>query len=548
MANKMLEVTASRINAAVKKVENIPDEGVQGPKGDTGEQGPKGDTGANGKSIEIQKTTTHIQWRQEGGTWTNLVALSDITGPAGSDIDLTDYALKSWVTEQIGNIQGGGSIDLSSYALKSELHNHANKTELDKIATGDKAKWDAKSDFDGNYNSLTNKPTKLSEFNNDIGIGGTVEIVDDLTSGGANKALSAEQGKVIKSSLDDITTQIDNIGLISKIEVLETEPSGDELYEGRIWISKQEIIEPIEKPCTNITLNNNTLSFTTNSPQTLIATTIPTDTTDTILWSVAPSGNVTVNNGLVTPISNGDCVITATCGTQSITCNVNVDIASEPAEDVIADGLKLYLRGSDFTNSPQTTTLIDASGNNNNATASGFSYSNTSGSDGEGLLITDGVDDKLSITQSETMQFNNEFTFMIVGKITDLTQTKKYVLNLAVTSDAQISIIYGYVTNTFELYNGAMIGDLRTGSQIPIADTSLHSITYTLSNGMLKGYLDGNELINVSKTFNNTQTFNKTNIFSSESAEYIKIGMKSILLYNRGLTASEVLENHNKLI
>lgn len=104
--------------------------------------------GANGKSIEIQKTTTHIQWRQEGGTWTNLVALSDITGPAGSgsDIDLTDYALKSWVTEQIGNIQGGGSIDLSSYQTKidNELTTAAktivgaineNKSSLDNITT-----------------------------------------------------------------------------------------------------------------------------------------------------------------------------------------------------------------------------------------------------------------------------------------------------------------------------------------------------------------------------------------------------------------------------
>lgn len=132
----------------------------------------KGDTGVNGKSIELQKTSTHIQWRQEGGEWTNLVALSDITGPAGSDVDLSSYATQSWVLEQIANVSGGGSVDLSSYALKSELHNHSNKAELNKIVEGDKAKWDAKSDFSGSYNDLTDKPNSLPAN------GGNADTVD----------------------------------------------------------------------------------------------------------------------------------------------------------------------------------------------------------------------------------------------------------------------------------------------------------------------------------------------------------------------------------
>ena len=43
----------------------------------------KGNTGDKGKSIEIQKTDTHIQWRQEGGQWINLVALTDLKGDKG---------------------------------------------------------------------------------------------------------------------------------------------------------------------------------------------------------------------------------------------------------------------------------------------------------------------------------------------------------------------------------------------------------------------------------------------------------------------------------
>lgn len=79
-------------------------------------------------------------------------------------------------------------------------------------------------------------------------------------------------------------------------------------------------------PCTNITLNNATLSFTTTDTQTLTATVTPTNTTDAIVWSVNPTGICTVENGTVTPTSNGQCTITATCGTKSATCNVTVNL------------------------------------------------------------------------------------------------------------------------------------------------------------------------------------------------------------------------------
>ena len=47
----------------------------------------KGNVGDNGKSTEIQKTDTHIQWRQEGGQWINLVALADLKGDKGDKGD-----------------------------------------------------------------------------------------------------------------------------------------------------------------------------------------------------------------------------------------------------------------------------------------------------------------------------------------------------------------------------------------------------------------------------------------------------------------------------
>ena len=67
--------------------------------------------------------------------------------------------------------------------------------------------------------------------------------------------------------------------------------------------------------------------------QQLIPTVTPTDTTDSVVWSVNPTGICNVENGTVSPIKNGECVITATCGTQKATCNVTINL---PVEAVTA--------------------------------------------------------------------------------------------------------------------------------------------------------------------------------------------------------------------
>lgn len=81
-------------------------------------------------------------------------------------------------------------------------------------------------------------------------------------------------------------------------------------------------------PCTSISLNKTSLSFTDSVAQNLIATPLPSNTSDSIIWSVTPTGIVKVDNGLVSPLSNGEATITVTCGSQSATCNVLVNVSS----------------------------------------------------------------------------------------------------------------------------------------------------------------------------------------------------------------------------
>lgn len=60
--------------------------GPTGPTGAAGANGADGADGADGREIEVQNSGTYIQWRYVGDAgWTNLVALSAITGPAGTN-------------------------------------------------------------------------------------------------------------------------------------------------------------------------------------------------------------------------------------------------------------------------------------------------------------------------------------------------------------------------------------------------------------------------------------------------------------------------------
>lgn len=60
-------------------------DGVDGADGDPGARGMRGLPGIDGREVEFTVSATHIQWRFVGESgWTNLIALSDLQGQAGT--------------------------------------------------------------------------------------------------------------------------------------------------------------------------------------------------------------------------------------------------------------------------------------------------------------------------------------------------------------------------------------------------------------------------------------------------------------------------------
>lgn len=83
-------------------------------------------------------------------------------------------------------------------------------------------------------------------------------------------------------------------------------------------------------PATGITLSETKLSFNSEDSKTLIATVIPENTNDVVVWRSSDESIATVSSGVVTPVASGNCTITATAGNVSAKCSVTVAFESAP--------------------------------------------------------------------------------------------------------------------------------------------------------------------------------------------------------------------------
>ena len=117
---------------------------------------------------------------------------------------------------------------LAVKADKTELHSHSNKTVLDEITSSKVTEWNNKSTFDGNYNSLTNKPTIPT-------VDVTKSYVDTKL---AKKSDKTHNHDTVYSKLDHTHTGMLTSNSITRIEVVDTLPGQQE--NGVLYIVKGE--------------------------------------------------------------------------------------------------------------------------------------------------------------------------------------------------------------------------------------------------------------------------------------------------------------------
>ena len=109
-------------------------------------------------------------------------------------------------------------------------------------------------------------------------------------------------------------------------------------------------IKPISDPATSITLNKSELNLTVGESETLIASLLSENATETVTWSSADEAVATVDtDGLVKAVSVGTTTITATT-VDGLTAECSVTVTEDSGVSGIYDnGLSVSVRGSVIT-------------------------------------------------------------------------------------------------------------------------------------------------------------------------------------------------------
>ena len=450
-----------------------------------------------------------------------------------NELNTKGLATETFVTNKIAEASlNGGNVDLSGYATIDYVGSEISKIELTpgpKGDTGATGPQGPKGDpGTTTWEGITNKPTNLAT---ETFV--TQKIAEASLSGGENS------------------------NILNKIEILENDPVSADLFEGRIWIIVNNNVSAPVISLNTYAYNSITIKLDEASYNPVYGNISKYElyNNDVLLESEV----ITISQGMTYKIDNLTPETTYNIKLKGVLNNnnksefsntINVTTGQTPQSGITTDGLAIFLKGSDFTNDPKTTVLNDLSGNENHATCNTFGYNVNTGSDRNGNVVFDGFNDNMTIAQSESISATNGFTIVFKGAINGLGQSNKTISDMLIKNNAeggeQISLVYGYTTNAFEL-DGNNLG-FKDGSQIVISDENIHTIIYTYDGATLCGYLDGAEVVNVSKSVSVTSPIKSTMIGKSITTNAaIKMKLRHYLFYNRGLTASEVAAIESEL-
>jgi hypothetical protein len=206
---------------------------------------------------------------------------------------------------------------------------------------------------------------------------------------------------------------------------------------------------------------------------------------------------------------------------------------------IVKDGLILWLDGVDFKNSPQTTTWVDKSGNGNNATCYSFAYSTSSGSDESGGVAFDGTDDFALVNYN----FPSTLTIEVWGKanIIDLRMLWSFDGSNYFSGPDLLAYL-----NKMNLNIGDSGANPFTNQTSYPSINVMHQYVVVFNQSTNLGilYIDGS-LVGTA-TYRNPSG-PKLYIGKFDNAGYYWNGtIKSVKVYNRVLSAAEILQSYNE--
>lgn len=236
-------------------------------------------------------------------------------------------------------------------------------------------------------------------------------------------------------------------------------------------------------------------------------------------------------------------VITASKIKESYESNLNnideiyASIVRETEPDYVKDGLLLHYDAINNTgngHSNTTTTWTDLSGNENDATVTGGTWS-----DNYVRFTTSNSSNGIKTKSNFPINFSSK-TFNIVFNLSR--ESSVEALFGARTTISNGFMMFNYnVDNAFEVDTIGSQTRVKLGERLSVNRN--YNLTVTFDNGTVKLYIDGT-LISTTSYTTGTINFPLT-VFTAGTRSNSLGNVYSVKVYDRALTEEEVLQNYN---
>jgi hypothetical protein len=185
--------------------------------------------------------------------------------------------------------------------------------------------------------------------------------------------------------------------------------------------------------------------------------------------------------------------------------------------------------------------------NNNGTLVNGPTFS----SDGGGSIVFDGVNDYITLGTQNLI--STDFTINLWFNATTNTTKEHFIISLGYASDPSFLIVIdtnsGSTASLTAYYNSGGTITGRTISNTGVPNTSIINLCFIRQNGVNTPYING--VPQTARIFNESVSLVSSTyvlgwaIPRNKASAYFQGNMYCASIYNRALSASEILQNYN---
>jgi hypothetical protein len=216
--------------------------------------------------------------------------------------------------------------------------------------------------------------------------------------------------------------------------------------------------------------------------------------------------------------------------------------ANKLTPEVVKSGLVLWLDGHDFDNSLAPATIRDRSGVGNTGTCSNFGNTATSGNTASEGIMFDGSNDVINCGHSTGFDVNY-VTIEAILKVTIEQPLTAHFINKENTTGSESFMVALTATRQLILY---IAGTARVYSTTNVPLNEFIHIAVKNDGTNASVYYNGALIVATASTATCTTTTYDVRIGNNSAASRQFNGqMKMVRIYNRALTAAEILQNYS---